>query len=143
MKKTISRILAVAMSCLLICMFALPTFASDVAPCYYNCNRCTTSFTVYQGRAYAVVDYDAYQDTFIHAKVTFKIEKQFLGIFWNTVEIDETDNTWVAYNYSVHGTFDKSWPVSGSGTYRGVFTIEIHGKDGTVDVIEDVIKSTT
>lgn len=71
-----------------------------------------------------------------------KIQKRFLGIFWSTVDIGYTDNEWIAYCYDLNGTVYNSFPLEDTGTYRAVFTVEIYGKDGSVDTIEDKITST-
>ncbi len=152
MKKLSLKILSFALACTLFSLLPVNVFASDdvelipqdnVAPCYENCGRCTTSFTVSGGTAYVGVSYDGYSDSFSYAKIKFKIEKQFLFFFWQTVDIGEPNNEWIAYCYDVDGYFNNSWYIgNNSGSYRGVFIIEIHGKDGTVDVIEDTIKST-
>lgn len=86
--------------------------------------------------------YDAKVDVFSHAKISVKIPKRFLGIFWSTVDIGYTDNEWIAYNYDTDGYFSNSFPLEDTGTYRAVFTVEIYGKDGSVDTIEDKITST-
>ncbi len=153
MKKTAFRLLTVFITVFLMCTLSLQAYATGditssgnddmVAPCYDNCGRCTTSFTVSGGTAYVAVTYEAYEDSFSYAKITFKLEKQFLFFFWQTVDIGEPNDEWVDYCYDVFGGFENSWDIdANSGLYRCVMTIEIHGKDGSVDIIEDVTEST-
>ncbi len=153
MKNKILKFLSLILTCAIACSCALsisangnisdemlPDYGDLVQPCYSNCDSCATSFAVADGMAYMFVTYYAYTDSFTYAKLTAKIQKQVLGIFWTTVDIGTTNNEWVSYNYSIDGIFDKSYPVDGYGTYRVLYTLEVYGNDGTVDVIEDTIK---
>lgn len=107
-----------------------------------NCNRCTCMFNVTQeGMADVGVTYYAKDDVFTYAKLTVKIQKRVLGLFWSTVDIGESNNEWVVYCYDVYGNFYNSFPLESTGTYRAVFTVEFYGTSGEVDVIEDTIES--
>lgn len=107
-----------------------------------NCNKCSCTFAAgYEGQALVGVTYNAKSDVFTYAKLTVKIQKRFLGIFWTTVDIGETNNEWVAYCYDVDGEFYNAFPLESTGTYRAVFTVEFYGTSGVVDVIEDTIQS--
>lgn len=84
----------------------------------------------------ASVEYNAKSNVFSYATVTVKIQKRFLGVFWS--KVDE----WTETSYSVNGYIENSTALEKTGTYRAVFTVEIYGKDGSVDTIEDTITST-
>ena len=89
-----------------------------------------------------LVDYFAKSAVFTEAKLTVKIQKRFLAFFWNTVDIGEPNNEWVAYSTDVDGRFYNYFPVDGKGTYRAIFTVEISGTSGETDIIEETINCT-
>ena len=93
-------------------------------------------FTIDNGDSWIDVRYTANADTFKEARLNVKIQKRFLGVFWNTVD------EWNGLHFSANGHFSHLCILEETGTYRAVFTLEIYGKDGTVDVIEDTITST-
>ena len=143
--KRITKILTLLLTSVVLCASVLPIFASAenaVSPRYVNANDCRMYFTTSNGVASAAVTYNAKSDVFSYATITVKIQKRFLGIFWSTVDIGYTDNEWIAYCYDLNGTVYNSFPLEDTGTYRAVFTVEIYGKDGSVDTIEDKITST-
>ena len=120
-----------------------PSFVNSeaVSPRYANCNQCYFSFEVLDpGEAHVVVTYIAKADVFTRADLTVKIQKKFLGIFWKTVDIGIPNNEWVPYSTAVNGQFYKSFSVDGTGTYRAVFRLEIHGTSGSVDTIENTVE---
>ena len=151
MKKNSRKIFAIIMAVVLFCATYLPlmtvtSYAADddigISSYLVNCNLCTCTFSAaYGGMAQVGVTYNAKSDVFTYAKLTVKIQKRFLGLFWSTVDIGEPDNEWVAYCYDVHGDFYNSFPLESTGTYRAVFTVEFYGTSGEVDVIEDTIES--
>lgn len=151
MKKTTRKLFATIMAVILLCSAYLPLltvtgYAADgdisISPYYVNCTGCSCTFSAaYGGQAHVSVTYSAKSDAFTYAKLTVKIQKRVLGIFWSTVDIGEPDNEWVAYCYDVYGSFYNSFPLESTGTYRAVFTVEFHGTSGEVDVIEDTIES--
>lgn len=121
-------------------IFAVDT-ESGVTPRFTNTNQCDFTFQVLEpGEAHIAVDYYAKRDVFTEAKLTVKIQKRFLAFFWNTVDIGEPNNEWVAYSTDVDGSFYNYFPVSGKGTYRAVFTVEISGTSGETDILEETIE---
>lgn len=144
MKKT-ARNLVVLLALLTLLAMVLPLYASAnqaVSPYYNNCSKCTCTFNAATGNADVYVSYTGIASTFSYTKLTVKIQKRFLGVFWTTVDLGLTSDEWIAYNYSASGHFINSFPLEKTGTYRAVFTVEIYGKDGSVDTIEDTITST-
>ncbi len=155
MRKTLFKLLSVFMVCLIAVSFTLTAFADEpinessvpnyddlVQPCYDNLNSVTTSFSVIDGRGYIAVTYYAYTDTFTYAKLYVKLQKQILGLFWQTVDISDPNDQWTGVCYEAQGgTFDPSFYVGGPGTYRVILKLEVYGTDGTVDVVNDTIKS--
>jgi len=134
---------------LLICgnIGGLNIFATDtgsgITPRFTNTNQCNFVFQVLDpGEAHIAVDYNAKRDVFTEAKLTVKIQKKFLLLFWNTVDIGEPNNEWVAYSDDTDGNFYNYFPVDGKGTYRAVFTVEISGTSGETDIIEETINCT-
>ena len=128
-----------------LCTSILPLFVSaqeEISPYLTNTNNCSCRFSASEAGAAVAVSYNAKSDVFSYAKITVKIQKRFLGIFWSTVDIGYTDNEWVTYCFNVNGYVETVFPLEKTGTYRAVFTVEIYGKDDTVDTIEDTITST-
>ncbi len=153
MKKTFLKILSAIMVCIVMFSAVLPISANNrvveettpnydgiVQPCYENLSSTTAAFSVNSGVAYVAVTYYAYSDTFSYARLTVKIQKQILGIFWIDVNIG-TNNQWIGYCYDIDGVFHPSFNVGSGGTYRAQYTLKVYGNDGTVDVYETTIKS--
>ena len=116
---------------------------SGITPRFTNTNECSFTFQVLApGEAHVAVGYNAKSAVFTEAKLTVKIQKRFLAFFWNTVDIGEPNNEWVAYSYDTEGDFYNYFPVDGKGTYRAIFTVEISGTSGVTDVLEETINCT-
>ena len=112
-----------------------------IYPRLTNCNQCTFTFQVIDpGEAHVLTTYSAKTDVFTQAKLTAKIQKKFLGLFWTTVDIGTANNEWIAYSNAINGRFYNYFNVDGTGTYRAVFYLEIYGTSGAVDTIEDTIE---
>ena len=117
------------------------TAEEAISPRLTNCYQGNFSFTVIDpGEAHVGVTYAAKADVFTQAKLTVKIQKKFLLFFWQTVDIGTTNDEWVAYSSAINGQFYNYFPVDGTGTYRAVFSLEMSGTTGVVDVIEDTIE---
>ena len=113
----------------------------NISPRFTNCDICDFTFNVLDpGDAHVAVTYSAKADVFVQAKLTVKIQKKFLGLFWKDVDIGLTDNEWVEYSYDIHGQFYNYFPADGTGLYRAVIRLEMHGTTGVSDVIEDTIE---
>lgn len=142
--KKIIKLLTMLLTAVTICVSILPlsVYAEDgISPYLLNTDKCVCSFSATTGTAYVGVTYEAKESNFSYAKLTVKIQKRFLGVFWSTVDLGLTSDAWIAYNYNTSGYFTNSFPLEKTGTYRAVFTVEIYGKDDTVDTIEDTITS--
>ena len=112
-----------------------------ISPRFTNCNVCEFTFQVLDpDEAHVLVTYSAKADVFVQAKLTVKIQKKFLGLFWRDVDIGLTDNEWIEYSYDIHGRFYNYFPADGSGTYRAVFLLEMHGTTGVSDIIEETLE---
>ena len=112
-----------------------------VTPRFTNCDQCNFIFRVLDpGEAHVGVTYYAKSNVFTQAKLTVKIQKKFLGLFWRTVDIGTTNDEWIAYSNDVYGEFYNCFNVDGTGTYRAVFCVEIYGTSGAVDTIENTIE---
>ena len=141
-----NKIISLILMCILLISCPITAYASEISneqlmPRFSNCSKCVVTFTVSDpNTAYVGVTYNAYSDTFVQAKVTVQIQKKFLGLFWRTVDIGYSNNEWVDYSSAVNGYFYNSFTIDGTGTYRANFVVEIKGKDGSVDVIEDSIE---
>lgn len=132
MKKRITLLLAVVMVMSMLVASAFPASAEGITPYLSNSNNATVAFSIESnGTAHFSVDYTGRDGVFTEAKVTVKIEKQFLFFFWTT------EHEWTATSTDRLGFFYKSFSLSGSGTYRASYTLEFYGTSGVVDVITD------
>ncbi len=119
----------------------LNVFAASVTPRWANCNQYTFTFAITDdGVAHVDVDYMGDGNNFASARMTIKLQKRFLLLFWNTVDIGYANNEWVETSTDLFDTFYNSFALSGKGTYRAVLTLEITGKDGSVDLIESELE---
>ena len=150
MKNAVKRSITITMAVLMLFVNCTPLITSaspavvneGISPRLSNCDMCNFTFSAAsQGLAQVAVSYVAKEEVFTYAKLTVKIQKRFLGVFWNTVDIGEPNNEWIAYCYDVRGDFYNYFPLDSTGTYRAVLTIEFYGTTGVVDVIEKTIKS--
>ena len=139
MTKSIKTLVAVVMI-LVLCFSTLTVFASaeenGISPRLSHMAGGTFSFSAgdYGGEAY--LSYDGYSASFVSARVTFQLQKRFLLVLWN--DKDE----WTATSTELRGFFAHTFELESKGTYRVNMTLEVTGKDGTVDVITDTIEST-
>lgn len=114
--------------------------ASEIMPLYDNTNVCKTTFLISDNVAHVAVRYEGNPDSFAQAKITVKIQKKTLGLFWSTVDIGEPNKEWVTYSNNISDCLYNTFAITDTGTYRAVFTVEIFGSNGTVDKIEDKIE---
>lgn len=128
----ISLVLVMAMMC---CNVSV--LAASVTPRWTNCDQYSFTFSITDdGVAHVDVDYTGDGNNFASARLTVKLQKRFLLVFWNTVDIGYPNNEWVETSTELLDTFYNGFQLSDKGTYRAVLTLEITGKDGSVDVIE-------
>ena len=114
---------------------AFPASAEEISPRLSNSNDATVVFSIESnGTAHFSVDYTGRSGVFTEAKVTVKIEKQFLFFFWTT------EDEWSSTSTERLGLFYQSFNLSGSGTYRANYTLEFYGTSGEVDVITDTLE---
>ena len=140
MKNTIKSIFLILMS-MLVCLTSIPVCAveseNQVMPRLSHIGEASFSFDATSSVGYISADYTGYSPSFVSAKLTVKVEKRFLWAFWNDV------GTWTATSTDLDGLFYHEMSLTGAGTYRATFTLEVTGTDGTVDVVESVIESKT
>ena len=138
MKKALKSILLILMS-MLICLTSIPVYAaeseSQVMPRLSHMDSASFAFNATSSGGYISVEYTGYEASFVSAKLTVKVEDRFLWVFWSEV------GTWTATSTEVYGDFYYVMPLNAAGTYRATFTLEVTGKDGTVDIITDTIES--
>lgn len=101
----------------------------------------SSTFTIANtNKATVSVRYVADSSIFQKATVTVKIEKRFLLVFWNVVDIGYTNNQWVASSTNPNGVLSNTFTVNGKGMYRARITLEITGNNGQKDVIEETLE---
>lgn len=138
MKKTVKTLLLLTLS-MLVCLTSIPAYAAEaenqIMPRLSHMDDASFTFAADASGGDIYVTYTGYDASFVSANLTVKVEKRFLWVFWNEV------GTWSSTSTELYGSFYHVMPLNGSGTYRATFTLEVTGKDGTVDVITDTLES--
>lgn len=140
MKKIVKIIMLISLA-MIMCLTSMPIYASEaegtISPRLTHTNDASYSFNATSSIGYISADYTGVAASFVSAKLTVKVEKQFLFFFWSEV------GTWTSTSTDLDGIFYYEMPLTGAGTYRATFTLEVTGTNGTVDVMDSVIESTT
>lgn len=140
MKKIVKTLMLISLA-MIMCLTSIPVYASEaergISPRLTHTNAASFSFNATSSVGYIDSTYTAVDTTFVSAKLTVKVEKKFLLFFWSEVD------TWTSTCTEVFGDFYYEMPLTGSGTYRASFTLEVTGTDGTVDVITNSIENAT
>ena len=126
MKKIVKTLMLISLA-MIMCLTSMPIYASEAE------GGISPRLSHTHGASFA---FDA-TSSVVSAKLTVKVEKQFLLFFWNEV------GTWTSTSTEVLGDFYHEMVLTGAGTYRATFTLEVTGTDGTVDVITDTIENAT
>ena len=136
MRKNIKILVAVLLIAVL-SMTSVTAFASDnsISPRLSHTSNANFSFAATANGGYIDVTYYGYDDSFVRADLTVKIEKSVWIFFWSEI------TTWSASSNEIEGHFANRFDLDGSGKYRATFTLTVTGNDGTVDTIPDVIES--
>lgn len=138
MKKIVKTLMLVSLS-VIMCLTSMPIYASEaesgISPRLSHTFEASFVFDATSSVGYIDATYTGVAASFVSAKLTVKVEKKFLFFFW-----DEVD-TWTATCTEIDGDFYYEMPLTGSGTYRATFVLEVTGTDGTVEVIDTVIES--
>ena len=114
---------------------------NEIMPRWNVTTNKTFSFNVTDtNKANVSIVYNTNSSNFQKANLTVKIEKRFLLLFWSTVDIGYTNNEWTASSTNPNGYFYNTFTVNGTGMYRAHITLEIIGKNGQKDVIEETIE---
>lgn len=151
MKNIFVRLLTVFLSVLMLCSAIVPISATEntidtsnntITPYLNNYGSHTFYFNIDDsGVADVVISYMGKADYFTQAKVTVKIQKRTLLLFWTTVDIGEPNNLWIDTSTEVYGRFHNAFQLEKTGTYRCVITFEVSGTGGATDVIEDTLEA--
>ena len=138
MKKNTKAFFIISLA-LIMCLSSLPVFASEadagIAPCLSHMGGGSFTFSATESGGNVVVTYEGY-DSFVQARVTVKLQKRFLLVFWSDVD------AWTTTSTELLGFLSHTFALEGKGTYKATMTLEVTGTDGTVDVITDSIEST-
>ena len=136
MKKKIITVVSLVLVMAMMCC-NVSVLAASVTPRWTNCDQYAFTFTINDsGIAHVNVNYTGDSNKFAEARLTVQLEKRFLLVFWNTVDIGYPNNEWTETSTDLYGNFYNSFALSDTGRYRAVMTLEIVGIDGSVDVIE-------
>lgn len=136
MKKAVKTLLLIVLS-ILMCLTSIPAHASEnqIMPRLSHMAGASFAFVADASGGIIEATYTGYPASFLGAKLTVKVEKRFLLVFWNEV------GTWSTTCTDIDGFISHTMPLNGSGKYRATFTLEVLGKDGTLDVVDMVIES--
>lgn len=138
MRKIIKSFLMMLLA-IILCMTSLPIYAtatcSTITPRLSHMNKATFDFLADSSGGHAEVYYYGNSSSFVQAKISIKVQKQFLWVFWS--DVDE----WSSTSTELYGNFYHIFTLNGSGTYRAQFTLEVTGADGTIDVVTDTIEN--
>ncbi len=123
---------------------AVPVSAAEnedygIMPIFENCDMSTASFDIFDDVATVAVEYMGIQSRFSRVEISVKIEKRFLGIFWNDVDIGYPDSTWTASSTVYADIIIGTFPITEAGVYKATFDIYYYGVDGSVDHVEDIL----
>lgn len=142
--KNLKKMLALLLvSVLLLLAVIIPVKATMITPYYNNVISANSYASVSDGGIISITNtFRGTSGVTTKAVITTYIEKRFLGLFWNRVEIEETDDEWVdtIYNYTYSGS--HSFQLSSTGTYRVTVIYEIYGNGGSADEIKKEIQVT-
>ena len=129
--KKITKMLVAIFLIAILSMTSITSFASDegISPRLSHTSDAAFSFSATANGGYIDVTYYGYDDSFVRADLTVKIEKQFLFFWWTEVD------TWSVSSTKVEDMFSHTFTLTGSGKYRATFTLTVTGNDGTVDTI--------
>ena len=130
MKKITKTLVAILLIAIL-SMTTITSFANEqgISPRLSHTDSARFSFSATANGGYIDVAYYGYDDSFVRADLTVKIEKRFLIFWWNEVD------TWSVSSTKVEDMFSHTFSLTGSGKYRATFTLTVTGNDGTVDTI--------
>lgn len=120
---------------------ASDTLGNDIMPRYNNASSVDTQMSISSsGKMTINYCYEGFPSLTSKAVITTYIEKRTLGLFWNRVDIGQTDNQWVdtIAKYTYDGT--RTYQLSSSGTYRVTVTYKIYGTGGSTDTITTEVK---
>lgn len=139
MNKLLKKVMAILIACVVIMACTLQALAAndnEIMPFYINAEECYADFMVEDGVANVSIRYYGSSTEFLKAEISVKIQKRFLLVFWNDVDIGYTNNEWTASSTALNGVFSKSFSVNNTGYYRALITVKIYGTSGEVDTIE-------
>lgn len=140
MNKFLKKVFLILFACMFIVPCTLHVSAVyenfEIMPFYVNTDDCVANFFIEDGCAYVSVNYNGVPSAFTKAEISVKIQKRFLLVFWNDVDIGYTNNEWTASSTALNGVFSKSFSVNNTGYYRALITVKIYGTSGEVDTIE-------
>lgn len=145
MKKLLTLILVLTMlvSSLHITAGAEDGASNEIQPRLSNIYVYEVDFDISStGFASVYFDYFGDSDVFESATVEIYLEKRFLGIFWNRVDIGETDDVWVDNFYETDGYVEHTLQLSKTGTYRAKFKMTFRGTGTEDDVLEKTVQAT-
>ena len=114
---------------------SLASKSSNITPRWTNLSDVSFTFLATSSGGYVDAAYESYSNTFSQARISVKLQKRFLLLFWT--DVDE----WSSSSNQDSGILSHVFTLDGAGTYRATFTFEVIGTDGTVDTVTKEIES--
>lgn len=125
---------------LIFCCMNTPASAAEHNEIFPRANNFSSTFTDFtinnNGTATVVVKYMGIDGVTSGAKITVKIQKRFLLVFWNDVD----GASWVDNASGVYYSNSHSISVK-SGYYRAQVEYTIYGSGGAADVVTEQIEA--
>ena len=116
---------------------------TEIQPRLSNIYMCEVDFDISStGLASIYVDYYGDPEVFESATVEIYLEKRFLGVFWNRVDIDQPSNVWIDVFYEDYGSVEHLFQLTKKGTYRARFVMTFRGTGNEDDELEKTVQAT-
>lgn len=136
MKKLARYLTLTLVFVLMMSSYTFTASATAITPYYNNTSTATTAASVSGAGLLSITNrFTGFPSLTTHAVIKTYVEKKFLGLFWNSVDIGQPNNEWVdtIYDYTYVG--GHTFQLTSTGTYRVTAVYTIYGSGGDPDVI--------
>ncbi|MBR2908225.1 MAG: hypothetical protein IKJ04_08190 [Clostridia bacterium] len=140
---TLMLVLTMFVSSLHITAAAEDGAGTEIQPRLSNIYVCEVDFDITStGFASIYFEYFGDPEVFESATVEIYLEKRFLGVFWNRVDIGMPNNVWIDVFYEDNGYVDHTLQLTKKGTYRARFVMTFRGTGNEDDELEKTVQAT-
>lgn len=142
MKKTVKPVCSLILACVLFFSAIIPAYAAVpnvpvVSPQYTVFTSANVIGNISDDlllSATSTFSVDSSQVT--RVTITTYVEKRTLLLFWNRVDIGQTNDEWVNTYYSSYNSSYHAFQLSDSGTYRVTSTFRAYNGSTLLETIE-------